>query len=141
MQRDDVRLRQNALERALDHAVVQVIDGELHIGIAHQDAAAEGLEQLHDAAAHLAIADEAHRHLGEFLAREVGAVEIAPPLAAAQRIMALGDLARLGEDGADGEFGDGGGIAARRVDDRDAALARRLHVDVDRARRATRRRT
>ena len=36
------------------------------------------------------------------LAREVGAVEIAPPLAAPQCIMALRDLARLGEEGAAG---------------------------------------
>ena len=78
------------------------------------------------------IADDADRHFRQFLAGQVGAIEIASPFAA-QRVVAARDEPRLGEDGADREFGDGGGISSRRVDDENFALARRVHVDIDRA--------
>ena len=46
MQRHDVALAEDAIERDLFDAVLDVVDGELHIGVADQDFAAERLEQL-----------------------------------------------------------------------------------------------
>jgi hypothetical protein len=92
-----------------------------------------GLEQADNPGADVAVADQADGHVAEFLADRVGPVEVAAPLAAGQRHMALRDEARLGQDGADRELGDGAGVAARGVDHRDPALAGRPHVDVDRA--------
>ena len=62
----------------------------------------------------------------------VGTVEIAAPLALAQRLVSTADQPGFGENGADGELGHSARIAAGRVDDADAGSAGRgLHVDVD----------
>ena len=47
--------------------------------------------------------------------------------------MSARNEAGLGDDGADGELGDGGGVAPGRVDDQDVSLARSVEVDIDRA--------
>ena len=46
--------------------------------------------------------------------------------------MAGADQPRLGQDRADGEFGNRGGIAAGRIDDGDAALLAGGDIDIDR---------
>src|SRR3569833_1190935 len=79
----------------------------------------------------MAIADHPDRHLRQFVAGEIGAVEIAAPVAPPQRVMTPGDQAGQREDGADGEFRDRAGIASWRVDDLAAARARRRDVDVE----------
>ena len=71
-------------------------------------------------------ADDAERP-----ARELDALQPAAlPGAAAQARVALRDVARDGEHQPEGVLGRGDGVGERRVDDGDAALGRRLHVDV-----------
>ncbi len=104
-------------------ACIAVFRAQLNVGIAHENLGAESAQQLDDLCADISIADDADDHLVQLAARQVRAVEIAAPDASTQRFMAAADHAGFGEDRADGEFGDGGGVAARRVDDCDAARA------------------
>ena len=116
MQRHDVGARQQVVERDQLDAGVAVLGAELHIGVGHEDPAAEGAQQLDHLGADVAVADDADGHLVELAAGAVGAVEVAAPFAPAQRLVADADQPRLGKDRADGEFGDGAGVAAGRVD-------------------------
>ena len=81
----------------------------------------------------MAIPDHADRHFRQFLAGKISAIEIAPPFAATQALMSPRNKPSLGQDCAYGEFGDGGRVPTWRIDDPNLALARRRHVDVDRA--------
>ena len=131
MQGDDVALGEDALHRGLLDAVLRGPRPRAgHRGRA-RGPAAERLQHAHHLGADMAVADDADGHLGQLLAGEVGAVEVAAPFAPAQRLVAAGDQAGLGEDGADGELGDRAGVAAGRVDDADLARPRRRHVDID----------
>ena len=116
----------------MQHAVGAVLRRQLNVGVADQDAAAKGLQQLDDARADGAIADDADRHLRQLAAGKIGAVKVAAPLAGAQRLMPGADHASFRQDCPDGEFGHRAGVAGRRVDDADGMVARRHHVDIDR---------
>ena len=93
----------------------------------------QGKRQLANIATDLPIADHADRHLRQFLAGKIGAIEIAPPFAATEALMPPRNKPGLSQDCAYGELGDGGRVPTWRIDDTNFSLARRRHVDVDRA--------
>src|SRR5580704_17244024 len=78
----------------------------------------------------MAITDDAHRHLRQFLSGHIRTIEIAAPFAPAQAVMTSGDETSLGKYCADCEFGHRRGVAAGRVHGPNLPLARRIDVDV-----------
>ena len=132
MQADHVAALQQGVEIDLLDIVLAVLGRERDVGVAHQDAATERLQQAHDLGADMAVADQAHGHFRQLGVDLVEAVEIAAPHALPQRFMAGADQARLGQDGGDGELRDRRGVAAGRIDQLHLARLAGGDVDVDR---------
>ena len=69
------------IERDLHDPISQVLGRELNIRIADENAAAERLEDANDLGPDVPIPDHADRHFRQFLAGQIGAVEITTPFA------------------------------------------------------------
>ena len=82
VQRDDVGLRQQRRQIDLFDAGRAVGVVQSHIGVAHQNAAAKGAQQLGHFAADVAIADQPDGLVAQLFAGAVGAVQVAAPFAA-----------------------------------------------------------
>ncbi len=132
VQRDDVALAQQRVERHVPDAVARVRRRQLNIRIGDQNPAAERLQEADDLRPDVAIADHADRRLRKLAPDQVGSIEVAAPDAFAQRVVPAGDQASFRDDGADRELGDRRGVAPRRIDHEDPALAGGGKIDVDR---------
>src|SRR5207249_11547850 len=84
------------------------------------------------AAAVSTVAYDRDDHVAALAAGAIGPIEMAAPVARPQRFMAAADETRLGEYGADREFGHRTGVATGRIDDQHVAIACGLHIDIDR---------
>src|ERR1700730_16458030 len=110
MEGHDVAFGDEARQRDLRDAVLDIVDAELDIGIADKHSAPERFQDAHDLCTDMTVADDADCHFAELAAGQIRAIEVAAPFAATQSLMAAGDEPRLGEDGAERELRDRAGV-------------------------------
>ena len=125
MHAEEVRLGEQRVEVDQADAHLGGAAG-LHVGVVGDHVHAERREALGDEHADAAEADDADGLLVELDAGVLRAL----PLAVAQRGVGRADVARGGEQQADGELGGADDVGGRRVHDHHAGLGGGLDVDV-----------
>ncbi len=132
MQADDVRLGQEGGQIRLFDAERGAAVGR-DVGVvdehAHLESTQVGDEQLAD----VAEANQADGLAVKLASADGIVVDGGPPFARSQGAVGAGDAFAFGQDEAEGELGDGAGVAAGREEDGNAALGGGGQVDVDRA--------
>ena len=125
MHGDEVGLAHELVEGHEAHADLRC-PSRLHIGVVGDEGHAEGRESLGDEHADAAEADDADGLLGELHAVVLRAL----PLTVLEGEVRRHDVACGGEQQGDGELGRAHDVGGRCIDDHDARLGGRLHVDV-----------
>ncbi|GGU50145.1 hypothetical protein GCM10010211_13030 [Streptomyces albospinus] len=131
VQRDDAGAGEEVVEGDLLGDAGQCFGA--HVGVVDEDAGAHGVQDLGDAAADGAEADQADGGAVDLDAAVVVVVVVAAPDAAAQVGVGVADAAGGGQQQGEGVFGGGGGVAAGGVADGDAVPGGGFEVGVDRA--------